>query len=45
MRAAADAIDARWMATGHYARTGIAGGARALLRGVERLSGTEVSGS
>ena len=29
----ADAIDAWWIATGHYARTGVANGARALLRG------------
>ena len=29
----ADAIDARWIATGHYARTGMVRGERALLRG------------
>lgn len=33
--AKADAIDAAWMATGHYARTGVVGDERALLRGVD----------
>ncbi|MES2523284.1 MAG: tRNA 2-thiouridine(34) synthase MnmA [Gemmatimonadota bacterium] len=31
----ADAIDAYWIATGHYARTGIVNGSRALLRGLD----------
>ena len=31
----ADAIDAPWIATGHYARTGVANGSRALLRGLD----------
>lgn len=31
----ADAIDAYWIATGHYARTGILDGSRALLRGLD----------
>ena len=31
----ADAIDARWIATGHYARTGMVNGTRALLRGLD----------
>lgn len=31
----ADEIDARWLATGHYARMGWHGGARALLRGAD----------
>jgi tRNA-specific 2-thiouridylase len=29
----ADAVDARWMATGHYARIGVVDGARVMLRG------------
>ena len=31
----ADAIDARWLATGHYARMGDVNGERALLRGLD----------
>ena len=31
----ADAIDAYWIATGHYARTGIVNGERAMLRGLD----------
>ena len=31
----ADAIDAHWIATGHYARTGIINESRALLRGLD----------
>ena len=31
----ADAIDARWLATGHYARMGDVNGKRALLRGLD----------
>jgi len=31
----ADAIDARWLATGHYARMGDVGGQRVLLRGLD----------
>jgi tRNA-specific 2-thiouridylase len=31
----ADAIDAYWIATGHYARTGIVNGSRAMLRGLD----------
>ncbi len=31
----ADAIDARWLATGHYARMGDVNGQRALLRGLD----------
>ncbi|HYW30152.1 MAG TPA: tRNA 2-thiouridine(34) synthase MnmA [Gemmatimonas sp.] len=31
----ADAIDAHWIATGHYARTGVVNGSRALLRGLD----------
>lgn len=31
----ADAIDARWLATGHYARMGDVNGRRALLRGLD----------
>lgn len=31
----ADAIDARWLATGHYARMGVAHGARVMRRGLD----------